>query len=218
MFEKFMKILKTESLLKKNLELLKQMFELDTELFNEAIGSLEKKDESIRKKLSKRDHEVNLLERNVRKKVLEHLSIQPKQDLTSALIMLNVGFNLERIGDYCKNIAELSGNFEEKALKSTEFKQLQRISSDINELMPLTRNAFYKADEELAGELVQKAKKIGKDCDYVIIDLLEGTGFSQKSAISMSLLARYLKRISAHLKNISYGIVEPFHLAETEKE
>ena len=48
------------------------------------------------------DKEVNALQIDVRKKVLEHLAINPQQDITASLILTTIIVDIERIGDYEK--------------------------------------------------------------------------------------------------------------------
>ena len=51
---------------------------------------------------------VNSGERLIRRLVIEHLSMNPEQDLASSLTLLSVVYDVERIGDYASSLLELA--------------------------------------------------------------------------------------------------------------
>ena len=55
-----------------------------------------------------RDRQINRYERDVRRKILTHLSVSQKPDVDLALIITAIVIDIERIGDLTKNIAELA--------------------------------------------------------------------------------------------------------------
>ncbi|MCD4755823.1 MAG: PhoU domain-containing protein, partial [Deltaproteobacteria bacterium] len=54
------------------------------------------------------DQDINQVQRTVRRKVMEQLVFCRGQDIIDAVVLLTVVVDLERIGDYTKNIAELT--------------------------------------------------------------------------------------------------------------
>ena len=54
------------------------------------------------------DVQVNKLEREIRKKVVAHLSIQGnRSDVPYSLLLMSLVKDVERLGDYAKNLAEV---------------------------------------------------------------------------------------------------------------
>jgi len=68
------------------------------------------------------DQKVNLLQRNIRRRIVEHLSLQPTVDVTACLVLMSVVKDAERLGDYCKNLYEVS-EFLDKPIDATLFDQ-----------------------------------------------------------------------------------------------
>jgi len=54
------------------------------------------------------DIAVNKYEREVRRKVFNHLCVSGVEDLNSGLILISIIIDIERIGDYTKNMVELA--------------------------------------------------------------------------------------------------------------
>jgi len=156
------------------------------------------------------DQKLNKLMINVRKKILEHLSVNPSQDVTSCLILITIIIDIERIGDYSKNLVELSHRYP-SPLKEGYTERIREIKNEITELFDQTINAFKNADIDLGKEIMARHAKLAPRCEKIIDDLIEDTEISSKIGIVYTLLARHLKRVSAHLKNIASSVVNPFH-------
>jgi phosphate uptake regulator len=68
-------------------------------------------------------------------------------------------------------------------------------------------------DEKIAGELIKSYRNdLGKLSDNIVSSSISGDLHigEEYKASSMVLYARYLKRIGAHLKNITSVVVNPF--------
>ena len=78
--------------------------------------------------------------------------------------------------------------------------------------MSLTQQAFNNSDIE-KGKKVMKAhaKIIAPKLDRMIEDIINDKSVIVRKAVICSLFSRYLKRVSAHLTNISSSVVNPFH-------
>ena len=68
------------------------------------------------------------------------------------------------------------------------------------------------SDQEAARKLIDSNWWMLKRCDEVIIHLTtaEDPSLRSSEAVSRAIYARYLKRIGAHLMNITSSIVNPF--------
>ncbi|MBF0384193.1 MAG: hypothetical protein HQL69_24545, partial [Magnetococcales bacterium] len=69
----------------------------------------------------------------------------------------------------------------------------------------------YQADE--ARKIIHiHRKQTRRTCDRLIEDIVAGRveGISATESAALALKLRYLKRISAHLKNIATSVVNPF--------
>lgn len=164
--------------------------------------------DQIRQALYDKDIAVNKREREIRRMLAEHLSINPQRDISGCLVMMSLVKDAERIGDYAKNIFDL-GVMLHGTIK--EMKYLSRLSSIQKKIaahFSLLKKAFWESDENLAGEILKGYTPIKEECNKVLHDLFEEE-LSTREAVATALLSRYLKRINSHVSNIASGIVYP---------
>lgn len=158
----------------------------------------------------KRDKQLNVMETEIRRKVLEHLSINPKQDIVASLVLVSVVGDIERIGDYSKNIEELAERYHEDASHLQQSETLEECSRRVLSFFDLVREGLEKADTEKARKVMTEHKEVRRVCDDIIERCFSDPAIAKNEALVAVLFARYLKRISAHLKNIATSVVNPF--------
>ena len=162
----------------------------------------------LKEKIYEIDKQVNSLQKEIRKRIVEHLTLQPTVNVNACLILMSVVKDAERLGDYSKNLYEVTELLTEPidcALFSEYFDELDK---KILALFQQTQKAFIEADEEQARSAWQHEKKIAKDCDH-IIERLAQSNLTVNQAVCFTLVARHFKRIMAHLVNIATSVVLP---------
>lgn len=210
MFENLISFWKGKDFLTEVLEEFKKMLEDTRCMFESVCGVLigGRKEENLEKRIYEIDKRVNLLEREIRKRIVEHLSIQPSVDVPMSLVLMSVVKDAERVGDYCKNLFEII-NLLNKPLERKRFEELfDHIDKKILEVFVKTQKAFIESDEKLAKELLYLEVDIAKKCDENL-DQLAKSDLPTNEAVCLALLARYFKRITAHLANIGSSVIVP---------
>jgi phosphate transport system protein len=192
-----------------------KMLNLSHEIFQQALIYLQKGENiDTLKALKKRDKEINEFQRNVRRKVLTHYAVeQDTSNMADGLILINMVVDIERIGDYCKNILDLAINHDQSINSSEISEDLAMIEQEVKERFDKTLQAMESQDVELAQSLMEgyKEQMTGKSDEIVNSILKNELHFgSEARTASIALYARYLKRIGAHLKNITTTLVNPF--------
>ena len=157
------------------------------------------------------DKEVNALQIDIRKKVLGHLTVNPEQDVTASVILITIVVDIERIGDFAKNIVELHRMSTGKLKDGRYVPEIKNIREKIEESIPITKEAFMDADAEKAKSVMGEYIWVGHKCDTILEALVGDDSLKVREAVVYGLLFRYLKRISAHLRNITSSVVNPFH-------
>jgi len=220
MFKFFQDIFGRKSLLQEALEDSWLMLRIDKEMFDASIKSLgEEETSEVNVDIYKRDREINRLEQQVRKKVLTHLAVSGQAELTSGLTLVSIISDIERVGDYTKNIYELAkehprqlsaGDWEEE-MKHNE----RRVSESFESLI----QALRASDANKAQSIINNMAEVKKMCDNFISALLtKKQKFETQEAVALALYLRYLKRVAAHIQNVTSTIVNPFHLIKYRDE
>ena len=75
----------------------------------------------------------------------------------------------------------------------------------------MTIRAFEQGDSELGREAMDMQANLARECDTLTDKLLSDTELCGREAIIRALLIRFLKRVSAHLKNVASSLVNPYH-------
>lgn len=187
-----------------------QMLSEVEKMFSFALGVL-MEGKPDRMDIYKMDRSVNQYEIDIRKKVLEHLTINPKQDITASLVLTSIVIDIERIGDFSKNLIELAHMYPEKLEKSKYVEDIKEIETEVLENFRMTKRIFSEADAEKGRQLMGRHAQLAKRCDRMLEELINDDKISPKEAVAFTLLTRYLKRVSAHLKNVASSVVNPFH-------
>jgi len=162
----------------------------------------------LKDKIYKIDKQVNNLQKDIRRRIVEHLSLQPTVDVNACLILMSVVKDAERLGDYSKNlyeVTELLAGPIDSALFTEYFDEMDK---KILALFQQTQKAFIEADEEQARSAWEHEKKIAKGCDQ-IVERLAKSNLTVNQAVCFTLVARHFKRIVAHLVNIATSVVLP---------
>ena len=210
MFKQLFSLLKKGDLFSQALENTTSMLEKAESLYNEAVKGM-LSNTSAGFDIYELDREINSLEKKIRRKVLEHLSINPQQDIVASLVLTSIVIDVERIGDYSKNIYELLDLYG-KPEAITIDKRLIDYSSGITQLFEKVKNVFIDEDEKEAAALMEQFNKIKKGCDKYIFDIASTKDCSARRTIVNVLFSRYLKRVTAHLENMMSSIANPFDM------
>ncbi|MBN2282177.1 MAG: hypothetical protein JXQ65_16465 [Candidatus Marinimicrobia bacterium] len=213
MFDDFFEILKKkplrEQIVEKSVESLllgKQMF-MDAKTSLRSDGNLD-----FARHVIEEDKIINKSERSIRRKLLTHFALADNVDIGSGFAISSIVIDIERIGDYAKNIADLAllteGNLNIRPFEDT----VKIIEEKIESMFDNTVAAFEKDDDDLAKAVMAMYKEgISNQCEAIKDSLIrEDVKIPKKDAVSIALYVRSLKRVGAHLYNICSSIINPF--------
>ena len=210
MFKNLLSFWKGKDFLSQVFEEFKGMLD-DSELMFRSVCSslLDNVDQAdLKKKVYEIDKRVNLLQKDIRTRIVEHLSLQPTVDGTACLLLMSVVKDAERLGDYAKNLYEVAELLEEPIDRTLFTEYFDGIDRDILSLFEQTRDAFIGADESKARLAWGYEKGIAKECDR-IVERVAHSDLSVNQAVCFALVARHFKRIMAHLVNIATSVILP---------
>jgi phosphate transport system protein len=213
MWKDLKKLWKSDNLLDQAWEQSYEMLDIDGEMFLETIRILRETDKNkIGQEIRKKDKIVNKFERQVRRKVLTHLSVQGPIEMPAGLVLATIIIDIERIGDYTKNIAEIASQLKEKLIAGIFEEKLKKVEDAVKDNFKRTRICVKSCDVESALKLLDDYKWVNGVCDNSLNRLVKGADkkLSRGIVASLALYFRYLKRINSHLRNITSSVVNPF--------
>ena len=163
--------------------------------------------ETVADEIRETDRQINATEVEIRRALLVHASVHGGIDTPEVLAFMNMIKDLERIGDYNKNIFDLA----EEGVSFTESPELDSILSlrdEVSSRISLMGEILSMRDEERARTYIERGDEMRKDFDRRVNELLHSTE-EAITAVPRALLFRFLKRVSAHSSNVVSAVVMP---------
>ena len=213
MFEKFRELFSSENLLDSAFHTTLKMLEFDHKMYSASRQTLRASDGAeLPFDFKTTDRKINKYEREVRRNVLTHLSVTGTQNIVPGLVLVSIVIDVERIGDYTKNIAELAGMHPKRLDGERYEKKLVKIEEHIESIFPIVIEVLTTQDRSAARMIMQAEEEMANIAEEVVSSMItdEKLTLAPNQAVALGLYARYLKRINAHLTNIASAIVNPF--------
>jgi phosphate transport system protein len=213
MWKQLLKLWHEDNLLEQAWQMSYEMVEICQEMFKESIKALrEEGHDNIDKEIREKDKIINKYEREVRRKILTHLAVKGAHEVPAGLILVTVIIDIERVGDFTKNIVELV-EAHGKTLKAGKYeKSLKKIEQGLFEVFEKTKFCIRESNPEAALEIMDGYNWIAVDCEKNLRKIIKQKDrkIDSGTAATLALYFRYLKRIYAHLRNLTSSVVNPF--------
>ncbi len=176
--------------------------------------SLKQKDTQIAEKVVNGDEEIDLLEEAITNSAIELLALRQPQakDLRTIVVIMKIATNLERVGDYTKNIAKRIDaiinyqDFQEKI----SIGSVRRLTKNVQAQLKDTLDSFIQQDMDMADLVILKDEDIDQMYNSLFREQLTHMMEDPRNiSTSMHLLfiAKNLERIGDHLTGIAEQII-----------
>jgi phosphate uptake regulator len=145
---------------------------------------------------------------------MTHLVVSGGTNLASGLSLVSVVIDIERIGDYTKNIYDLAVHHPLRLEGGPVEEKLQNVEALVTSDFKSMIEVFKDRDEDKARLIMNNYKEgLSDACEEISNSILSGTvtDLNISDATAVSLYARFLKRIASHSRNIVTSVVNPFH-------
>ncbi len=184
-----------------------QMLQDGRHIFDAAANSLlgGTQPNVIREDLFLTDQRINSTEQRIRREIVVHGSIHGSSSFPALLIMMSLVKDAERIGDYAKNLFELSCEAADIGGEE-EHQNLVLLKDRVSNLLVRAHGLFESQDDERAHSYLEDVHGVEKVCDERVTELLADEG---RNRAALVLTHRYFKRVASHAGNIVTSIVMP---------
>ncbi len=192
------------------------MLDLASEMFGYAVGVIvyEEPDENPQEEIYNRDKRINVLQREIRQRVISRLAISSSRfEIPSALIFMNAVKDVERIGDYMKNLYEVNSLMCTEPNRKEIQEYLVGRSRTIEDMFAVTAQAFSESDTAKANDVIQRARILGREAEKAIREVTRSE-LTVCDAVCLVLALRFYKRIAAHMSNVATSVVMPVDLLD----
>lgn len=154
------------------------------------------------------DKDLNRTERAIRRELMVHGTVRGAEaDLGLMLAYMSIAKDIERIGDYCKNIwnlAQMGVSFA----GADDFEELTEHRIRVRTLLKQALDAFAEQDGDTVHDMIPSIREDLSHYDTQIIRFVM-SDLPGRHSTPRALWYRYIKRISAHLSNTLSSVVMP---------
>ena len=212
MWKDIVRLFKSEGALQEAYDEAILMLRASHSMFDDSVAALHAEG-TLSTDIYKRDRKINKYERSVRRKIVTHMSVSLKPDINLGLVLTAIVIDIERIGDYTKNIVELAaaveGPFDGLELHDEVLSIESMLGKMFDDIVP----ALEESDEARARGIMGSHSMIAEKVDEHVRVLTAGEALSGSSghAATVALYVRFLKRVSAHIKNVATSVVNPYY-------
>ena len=183
-----------------------QMLEDGRHVFDAATNSLLGGTEPaiIKDDLWATDKRINANERRIRRRLITHAAVHGRTEFPVCLALMSIVKDAERIGDYSKNIFDLS-NMSASILDSSK-EDLVKLKDSTSRLLAKSRNVYETQDSEGARAFISECEELQAYCETKLRELCLVT---EDNGAATALTYRFIKRVLAHSMNIITSVVMP---------
>ncbi len=192
-----------------------EMMHLSQEMFVFVERALhEPESEQIKSRVKGKDKDVNRLQDSVRRKIYKHLALSEGKDLLTSLQLHDIAKEIERIGDYSKNIAELAEMVPDGVDWGQYDEGMSTARERVLEMFDLAFRTVESNDARAGIQCEEIYHQIAHFCDDTLERAVtpgkDDSGRVDRSVLALVLMLRYTKRVAAHLRNTVLTVTNPY--------
>jgi phosphate uptake regulator len=144
------------------------MLRTSHEMFDDAVRALHGEG-AMEMDIYERDRQLNKYERSVRRKIVTHMSVNTKPDINLGLVLTAIVIDIERIGDYTKNIVELASGVEGPFDGLELHDDVVGIERTLQEMFDDIGPALEKSDVTLARSIMEAHATVAETVERCVV-------------------------------------------------
>ncbi len=187
--------------------------ELSEFAIQKAIGGLLESDAPQALEVSTLDREIYALQNVIEKNCVDLIALHAPvaRDLRTITTSLKIVTDLDRIGRYARDIAEIALEQQKQGkAPPREEEQLKRMSDLTIHMVDTAVRAFTRHDAASVRDIAEFDNAVDDLYEAIYQDLLTQIGkgtLSPETGVQYILVCRYLERIADHAVNVGHRVV-----------
>ncbi|TCM83548.1 phosphate signaling complex protein PhoU [Rhodovulum steppense] len=178
----------------------------------EAAQSLENRDEELAERVRANDRAVDDLEQRVNEEAARLLALrQPSAgDLRTVLSVMKIGANLERIGDYAKNMAKRTGVLVQMSPIEGSAGAIRRMSMAVEAMLKDALDAYIQRDAELAQDVRLRDMEVDQMYNALFREFLTFMMEDPRNitaCMHLHFIAKNIERMGDHVTSIAEQVI-----------
>ncbi len=181
-----------------------EMSELVSDAVLKALSVIENRDGKMANEVIIGDDLIDNYYTHIKRRSIQTIALQQPvaKDLRFISISLDVAYNLERIGDYAKDIAEIFEHMNEGYFMLNEISEMANISAKMSRD---AADAFINEDRGKIDKVLESEVRVDQlygSIFPILKNTMKEDSVKCPTALNLVLIARFIERIADHSVNI----------------
>lgn len=177
-----------------------------------AAQALVSRDEELALKIRKQDAAIDGLEELINEDAARVIAIRAPQavDLRLVLSVMKIAGNLERIGDYAKNMAKRTGVLVQGQDVTVSATALRRMAREVELMLKDALDAYIQRDVELAGDVIERDAEVDQMYNALFREILTHMMEDPRnitSCMHLHFIAKNIERMGDHVTSIAEELI-----------
>ncbi|MEL6103622.1 MAG: phosphate signaling complex protein PhoU [Pseudomonadota bacterium] len=178
----------------------------------EAAVSLEERDEERAEKVRHADKAIDGLEETINEEAARVIALRAPTaiDLRVILSIIKISANLERIGDYAKNLAKRTSVLAQLAPVNDSAGALRRMAREVERMLKDALDAYVARDAELAVDVISRDRDVDQMYNALFREFLTFMMEDPRNitaCMHLHFIAKNVERMGDHVTAIAEQVV-----------
>ena len=178
----------------------------------EAAISLEMRDEERAEVVRQGDKAIDALEEIINEEAARVIALRAPtaSDLRLVLSVIKVSANLERIGDYAKNLAKRTGVLSQMESVNGSAGALRRMAKEVEGMLKDALDAYVARDAELAQDVIDRDIQVDQMYNALFREFLTfmmEDPSNITACMHLHFIAKNIERMGDHVTSIAEQVV-----------
>ena len=178
----------------------------------ESAQSLYERDEELAKDVLKSDKAIDALEEMINEEAARVIALRAPiaRDLRLILSVIKISANLERIGDYAKNMAKRTTVLSQMAPVNDSTGALKRMAREVELMLKDALDAYVQRDEELALDVISRDREVDQMYNALFREFLTFMMEDPRNitaCMHLHFIAKNIERMGDHVTSIAEQVV-----------
>ncbi len=179
---------------------------------SDAARSLETRDEELAEEVRGRDKAIDILEEEINEEAARVIALRAPTagDLRLVLSVMKISANLERIGDYAKNMAKRTSILAQMSPVSGSPAALRRMAREVEAMLKDALDAYIQRDINLAHEVMQRDQDVDQMYNAIFREFLTFMMEDPRNitaCMHLHFIAKNTERMGDHVTSIAEQVI-----------
>ncbi|MCO6382076.1 MAG: phosphate signaling complex protein PhoU [Vannielia sp.] len=178
----------------------------------DAASSLDARDEETAERVRKNDQAIDALEEQVSEEVARLIALRAPvgTDLRTALSVMKISGNLERVGDYAKNMAKRTGVLVQLDPIEGATTSIRRMCRTVEGMLKDALDAYIQRDAELAEDVRNRDREVDQMYNALFREFLTYMMEDPRhitACMHLHFIAKNTERMGDHVTSVAEQVI-----------